>query len=84
MAELVYCLANLLYFDISLLCYYSNLRSSIIFCLSSGDIYLSLGNSLSRSFVTVSELICCKFFKSIVILSAYLLPIKSSVSSAYF
>ena len=56
---LVYYLTNLLFFDIPLLCYYINLRLSIIFCLSSGDIYLSLCISLSCSFVTVSELFCC-------------------------
>ena len=40
--DLVYCLTNLLFFYIPLLYYYINLRSSIIFCLFSGDIYLSL------------------------------------------
>ena len=39
-----------------------DLRLLIIFCFSSGDIYLSLGFSLSCSFVTVSELFCCGFF----------------------
>ena len=38
-------------------------RLSIIFCLSSGDIYLSLGISISFSFVTFSELFCCEFLK---------------------
>ena len=40
--------------DISLL-HYFNLSSSIISCLSSGCTYISLGISLSCSFVTVSE-----------------------------
>ena len=58
MVDLVYYLTNLLVFDGPLLYYYINLRSSIIFCLSSGDIYLSLGTSLSCSIVTVFELFC--------------------------
>ena len=73
MVNLVHCLTNLLFFDIPLLCNYINLRSSIIFCLSSADIYLSLGISLSCPF---------KIFETFVILSAILLPIKSPVASA--
>ena len=42
---LVFFLTNLLFFDILSLCYYINLRSSISFGLSSGDIYFSLGIS---------------------------------------
>ena len=68
MIDLVYCLTNLLFFDIPLLYYYINLRSSIIFCLSSGDIYLSLGISLSCSFVTVFGSFCVEFFQTIIIL----------------
>ena len=71
------------FFDISLL-YYFNLSSSIISCHSSGDTHLSLGVSLSSSFVTVSELFCCEFFKTFVILLVILLSIKSSVASAVF
>ena len=78
------CLTNLLLFDVPLLYYYINLKSSIIFCLSSGDLYLCLGISLSCSVVTVSELFYRKFFKSFVILSAILLPKKSPVASSYF
>ena len=44
-----------------------DLRLSAIFCLSSGDIYLSLGISLSFSFVIGSELFCCEFFGTFVI-----------------
>ena len=55
-----------------------------MFCLFSGDIYLSLGISLSFSFVTVSKLFCCKFFETFVILSVILLPIKSPVASSVF
>ena len=72
MVDLVYYLINLLCFVISLLYYYINLRSSIIFCLSSGDIYLSLSISLSCSFDPVSELFCCEVFETLVILSAIL------------
>ena len=80
----MHCLTNLLLFDVSLLYYYINLKSSIIFCLSSGDICLSLGVFLPCSFVTVSELLCCEFFEAFVILTAILLPIKSPVASAVF
>ena len=64
MIHLVYYLTNVLVFDISLLYYYINLRSSIIFCLFSGDLYISLGIYLSCSFATVSELFCCKVFET--------------------
>ena len=56
----------------------------MIFCLSSGDIYLSSGISLSFLFVIVSKLFCCEFFEISVILSAILLPTKSPVASAVF
>ena len=60
----MYYLTNLQFFDIPLLCYYINLGSSIIFCLSSGDIYLSLGISLSCSFVILSELFSSKLLET--------------------
>ena len=47
---------KIIIFDISLLHYYNNFRSSIVFCIYSGDIYLSLGISLSWLLVTVSKL----------------------------
>ena len=47
-------------------------------------IYLSLGISLSCSYVTVSELFCCEFFETFVILLAVLLPIKALVASDVF
>ena len=53
-------------------------------CFSSGDIYLSLDISLLFLFVTVSELFCCEFFDSFVILLANLLSIKSPVAFAGF
>ena len=84
MVDLIYCLKNLLFFDILLLYYSINLRSLIILCPSSGDIYISLGIYLSCSFVTVSKLFFCKFFEIFVILLATLLPIKSPVSSVIF
>ena len=55
LVDIAHCLANSLFFDVPLLFFYINLRSSIIFCLSSGDIHLSLGISLSCSFVTAFE-----------------------------
>ena len=79
MVNLEYCLTNLLFFDIPLLCYYTNLRLPIIFCLHSGDIYLFLGIYLSY-FLIVSELLSCEFFEKFVLLPAFLLPIKSPVA----
>ena len=66
MFDLVYCLANLLFFGIPLLHYYTitfNRRLPITFRLSSGDIYLSLRISLLCLFATVSELFCYEFVK---------------------
>ena len=78
-------LANLLFLDIPLLCYYINLRSSIIFCLSSGDIYLSLGISSLLSLSTlISELFCGEVFENFVILTVILLLIKLLVIYAFF
>ena len=68
-------LLNSLFFGIPLL-YYASFNSSIIFCLSLGEINLSFGISL----LTSSSL--CVFFYALVILSAILLPIKSPVASA--
>ena len=45
----------------------SNIRLPVIFCICSGDIYLSLGISLSFSFVIVSELFCSGFVETFVI-----------------
>ena len=76
MVDLVYYhLLNSLFFGIPLL-YYASFNSSIIFCLSLGEIYLSFGIPL----ITSSD---CDFFEgSVVILSAILLPIKSPVAFA--
>ena len=86
----MYCLANLLFFDIPLLYYYTNLNSSIICCLFSGDMYLSFGisdSSLASSFCERSSTECSfleEFLEIFVILSAISLPIKSPVASAVF
>ena len=77
----MYCLANLLIFDIPLL-YYVNLNSLIICHLFSGDIYLSFG--ISVSFKLFCECNFLEDFQALVILSAILLPIKSPVASAVF
>ena len=69
----------LLFFDVTLY-YYIDFKSSIIFCLSFGQIYLSL--SFSSSFV--SKLFCDEVFKTLVILSAILLPIKLRVAFTVF
>ena len=76
-------LSNVLFFGIRLLYYYINLNSSIVCCLSCGDIYLFFDISLLASFECNSvddnpfggnPL---DFFDVIVIWSAILLPIKS-------
>ena len=81
----MYCLAIFLFFDIPLLYYYTNLRSLIICCLFSEDIYLSFAISVS----SLASLFCeCssleEFLKIFVILSAISLPIKSPAASAVF
>ena len=82
MVDLIYCLTNLLFFDIPLLCYYTNLNSSIICCFSSEDIDLSFGITVSLFFCECNFL--GDFFETLVILSAYLLQIKSPVALAVF
>ena len=76
MVDLVYYLTNWMFFDISLVYYYSNLRSSIVLGDSSRDIY--------PLFVTVSKLFCGEVLGTFVILLAIFLPINSSVSSFVF
>ena len=79
-------LTNLLFFGIPLSSYYINLNSSIISCLSCGNIYLSFGISLFALFDCNSS--SCDFFvvffETLVILSAVLLPTRSPVASAVF
>ena len=84
MVDLVYYQTNLLSLDISLLYGHINFRLSITLCLSSGDIYHSLGISLSCSFVIVTELFCGELLEIFVFLLAILLSIKSPVASAVF
>ena len=48
------------------------MRLSKVFCFCSGDIYISLGISLSFSFVTVSELFYYEYFETSIILLAIL------------
>ena len=43
--------SKFIFFDILLSYYYTNLNSSIIFCMFSGDMYLSFGISISLSSV---------------------------------
>ena len=63
----------------------TNLNSSIICFLSSGDMYLFLGVALSTAtFVSSFGNSFVDFFETLVILSAILLPIKSPVASAVF
>ena len=75
-----------------LLYYYTNLNSSVIRCLFSGDIYLSFDillltssfsecNSVERSSFGGFG---CNSVETLVILFAILLPIKSPVASAVF
>ena len=79
-------LSNLLFFGIPLLYYYINLNSSIIFCLSYGDIYLSFDISLFVYLIATDHLVAFYlfFFLILVILSAILSPIRSSVAMAVF
>ena len=82
MVDLVCCLTDFLFFDITSSFHYINLRSSTIFCLFSGDTYLSLG--ISVSFSTFAELICGEVLETFVILLAILLTVKLRVASAVF
>ena len=74
------------YYFLIFRCYilHIDLRSSIIYCLSFGDVYIALGISLSSSFVTVSKLFCCETFEIPVILLANLLPIKCLLPTSCF
>ena len=82
MINLLYCLTDLLFFDI-LLYYYINLKSSIIFFFF-WRYDLSSGISLLNAIFYVSQLFCGEAFEVFVILFAILLPTKSPVGSAVF
>ena len=88
MVNLVYYLKNLFFFDIPLLHYYMNLRSSIVFCLFSVDIYLLYAFlylvQYFRLHLEVSEWFCGEVFKTFVILYVSLLPIKWLIASGDF
>ena len=85
MVYLMHCLTDFQFFYIPVLYCYTNLNSSILCCLSFGDMYLFLGLAFSTS--SSVWLFCnyfADFFETFVILSAVLLPIKSPVASAVF
>ena len=79
----MHCLTNLLYFDILLLHHYTNFNSSIICCLFSGDIYLSLSISLLASSFSERNSIE-DIFEAFITLPVVLLPIKAPVAFAVF
>ena len=64
-----------------LLYYFDRISKCLVFLLA---IYIFLGIALSCSFVTFSDLFCCEFLETFVILSVTLLLIKSQVVSAVF
>ena len=82
MNDFLHCLGNLLFFDVPLLYYYTDLNLPINCCLSSRDKYLSFG--ISFSFLASSKFFCDDFLETLFILLAFLLPIKSPVSSTVF
>ena len=87
MVDSMSCLRDLLFFDIPLSYFYTNLNSSIMCRLSSGDTYLFFGTSFGQTLPTSISLSRCfdeDFLKTPVILSAILLPIKSPVAAAVF
>ena len=82
MVDLMHCLKNSLFFYIPLLYYYTSLNSSIICCLLSVDMY----HLFCVSDSSLASLFCgyLDFLETFVILSAILLPIKSTVASNVF
>ena len=74
MVDLVCYQTNLLFYDIPLLYCYTNLNSTIICCLSSGDMYLFFGTSISLLASSFFERV--GDFQTLVIFSAIFLPIK--------
>ena len=80
-------LNNLSFLEIYVLIYTfvlgTNFNSSIICCLSSGDMYLFLCEVIfTSSSLSLCNSLAGFFFEILVILSAILLPIKSPVASA--
>ena len=90
MLDLLYHLISLLFFDITLFYYYSNLSLLIVcFFFFLRYMHISVGISLSSpifpsSFVTISELLYSEVFGTFEIISAVLLLIKSPVYSVAF
>ena len=88
MFDFMHCLTNLLFFDILLLCYYTNLNSSIICCLFFGGMYLPFGafdSSLDSLFCGFLECNSVEdLFETLAILSATSLPISSPTASTVF
>ena len=90
MVDLMCCLTNLLFFDTPLFYCYTNLNSSIICCFFFWWFVSFFGASISllaSSFFKCNSIECNSvgdFFKTLVILSAILLPIKSPVASTVF
>ena len=85
MIDLMLCrLTNLLFLDISSLYCYTNLNSSIICCLSPGDMCNFFSASISSFCYSLECNSVGDFLEGVVILSAILLPIKSPVASAVF
>ena len=73
------------FFDIPFLCYYINLKLSIILLFFSGDIYLRFATYLcSASPPTISKLFCGELFEIFTILSVIYLTIKSPVAFVAF
>ena len=74
---------NVLVFEIPLLYYYFNLKSSIISCLFSTDIYTSLGILFIILIYNCFRIILLWIFNLLILLEI-LLPVKSPVASAVF
>ena len=81
MIDSIYYIKSLLFFNIPLFYYHIDLRSSVICCLLSGDIYFGIFIDFSFVCELISELFCDEYF---VILLTISLPIKSPVPSAVF
>ena len=76
---------KLIIFDIQLLYYYIKYQIVNNFLSFFWYLYLSLGISLSFSFVIISELFCCEFFLNLFnSINNSLIPIKSPVAPAVF
>ena len=84
MVDLMHYLTDLLFFSIPLLYCYIILNSSIICCLSSGDMYLFYVASISSFCNSLGDFFECKSVEPFIILSEILLPIKPPVGSAGF